>query len=233
MSKNTNEWKRLYDEKGILVYEGFTKNNKPCGAGASYFTNGTVYQEGIFGVKGFLCGREYYPDGTLRFEGIYTLNTGYGPNYPRYGFFQTRDGSYTFEGEFRVSHSGTGYPAIKEPENYVLFQANRPDIPLLLREDEKHGNDSNYLEENSKQDEGIYTFEKFQDMVEKVYMSHFTREKLRSVAEKYFSSDEAQDEIRTQYKSAINDLKANKITDKVFRNGCVNSTAYCLFLLTE
>ena len=57
MSKNTNEWKRLYDEKGILVYEGFTKNNKPCGAGASYFTNGNVYQEGIFGVKGFLCGR--------------------------------------------------------------------------------------------------------------------------------------------------------------------------------
>lgn len=132
MNRNTNEWKCLYDEKGVLVYEGFTKNDKPCGEGTSYFSNGNIYQEGLFGVKGFLRGREYYPDGTLRFEGVYSLNTGYGPNYPRYGFFQTRDGSYTFEGKFRVSRSGLGYPKVTEPENYVIFQPNRPDVPLLM-----------------------------------------------------------------------------------------------------
>lgn len=135
MNRNTNEWKCLYDEKGVLVYEGFTKNNKPCGEGTSYFSNGNIYQEGLFGVKGFLRGREYYPDGTLRFEGVYSLNTGYGPNYPRYGFFQTRDGSYTFEGKFRVSRSGLGYPKVTEPVNYVIFQSNRPDVPLLMWED--------------------------------------------------------------------------------------------------
>ncbi len=233
MSKNTNEWKCLYDEKGVLVYEGFTKNNKPCGAGASFFSNGAVYQEGIFGIKGFLCGREYYPDGTLRFEGVFTLNSGYGPNYPRYGFFQTQDGSFTFEGEFRVSRGGAGYPEVKEPENYVLFQANRPDIPLLMLDDEKFGNDSNYPEPKKETDEKIYSFEEYRDMVYKKYIAHFTKDKLRSVAERYFTSDEAQDEIRTKYKADINDLKANKITGKVFRNGCVNSTAYCLFLMTE
>lgn len=233
MSKNTNEWKRLYDEKGILVYEGFTKNNKPCGAGASYFTNGNVYQEGIFGVKGFLCGREYYPDGTLRFEGIYTLNTGYGPNYPRFGFFQTRNGSCTFEGKFHVNRSGAGYPIIKEPNNFVLFQANHPDVPFLMQEDEKSGNDSHLSVPKREQVEKIYSFEEYRDMVEKAYMAHFSNEKLRSVAERYFISDEAQDVIRTQYKTDINDLKANKITDNVFRNGGVNSTAYCLYLMTE
>lgn len=145
------EWKRLYDEKGVLVFEGFTKNNKPCGVGTSYFRNGNIYQEGIFGVKGFLCGREYYSNGTLRFEGVLELNRGYGPNYPRYGFFQTKDGSYTFEGKFIVSRSGLGYPIIKEPEKYVLSQANRPDVPLLMWEDENDGENHNSFEPDSEQ----------------------------------------------------------------------------------
>ncbi len=229
MSKNTNEWKRLYDEKGILVYEGFTKNNKPCGAGASYFTNGTVYQEGLFGVKGFLCGREYYPDGTLRFEGIYTLNTGYGPNYPRYGFFQTRDGSYSYEGKFRVSRGGVGYPRVEEPEKYVLNPGNRPDIPPLMWVDE---NPEQYLDPNEMpgdQDGTMPTFEEFKAAVEKDYLERENTE----VSRRYIKTNEAQKHIRNEYASNVREFKEGKITRNIFMKGGVYAVSNCLFLMTD
>ena len=232
MNRNTNEWKCLYDEKGVLVYEGFTKNNKPCGEGTSYFSNGNIYQEGLFGVKGFHRGREYYPDGTLRFEGVYSLNTGYGPNYPRYGFFQTRDSSYTFEGKFRVSRSGLGYPKVTEPENYVIFQPNRPDVPLLMWADVRFEKDPDHPEPNSSQEGKIYTFEEYRDMVEKSYLSCFS-EKQQATARKFFATEEAQREVRSRYKKDIEKLKNIEITDTVFQNGCADSTAYCLYLMME
>ena len=132
MGNNKNEWKRLYNKKGILVYEGFTKNNKPCGAGTSYYSNGSIFQEGIFGVKGFLCGREYYQSGKLRFEGVCELNRNYGPNYPRYGFFQTEDGSVIYEGEFKLSFDGVGYPTVKKPGEYGAIRS-RSDLCLCGR----------------------------------------------------------------------------------------------------
>ncbi len=130
------EWKSLYDEKGVLIYEGFTFHGKPCGAGTAYYPDGKKYREGKFGVKGFLSGREYYPNGKLRFEGEYQLNRGYGPNYPRKGFFRTRDGSYTYEGEFKIRLGGVGYPFVEEPKEFgPVVQLVK--IPLLMWDDIK------------------------------------------------------------------------------------------------
>ena len=125
------EWKRLYDESGVLIYEGFTFHDKPCGSGTSYYPNGKIYQEGKFGIKGFLRGREYYPNGKLRFEGVYGLNHGYGPNYPRKGFFQTRDGSYNYEGEFTIRFGGVGYPSVEHPKEFGPI-VQRVKIPVLM-----------------------------------------------------------------------------------------------------
>ncbi|MBR0342918.1 MAG: hypothetical protein IJH64_11885 [Oscillospiraceae bacterium] len=228
-SNNKTEWKRLYDENGALIYEGFTKNGKPCGAGASYFSNGNICQEGVFGVKGFLCGREYYPNGTLRFEGVFELNMRYGPNFPRYGFFQTEDGSYSHEGKFRVSRSGVGYPRVEEPEKYVLNPGNRPDILPLMWEDE---NPEQYLDPNEMsgdQDETMPTFEEFKAAVEKHYLARENTE----VSRRYIKTKEAQEHIKNEYASNVREFKEGKITRNIFMKGGVYAVSYCLFLMTD
>lgn len=207
MGNNKNEWKRLYNKKGILVYEGFTKNNKPCGAGTSYYSNGTIFQEGIFGVKGFLCGREYYQSGKLRFEGVCELNRNYGPNYPRYGFFQTEDGSLTYEGEFKLSFGGVGYPTVKKPGEYGAIRSRSDvDIPVLMWEDEKSGNDSDKHETHADQDETMPTFEEFKAAVEKDYLVTQNTE----VSRRYINTKEAQDKIKRDYASYAEKFKKVK-----------------------
>ena len=127
------KWAQLYSDQGDLLYEGMTVNNKPCGPGVVYFSNGEIYQEGIFGVKGLTIGREYYPDGKLRFEGIYRINRGYGPNYPEHGRFFNQDGQCLVEGKIPYRISGLGYPL--EPYDISLgkvVQENAPKYHWLM-----------------------------------------------------------------------------------------------------
>ena len=140
------EWKRLYNENGVLIYEGYTFHDKPCGTGTTYYPSRRIYQEGKFGVKGFLGGKEYYPNGTLRFEGEYSVCHGYGPNYPRRGFFQTRDGSFKYNGEFTIRFGGVGYPTVTHPKQFGSI-TQQVKIPVLMWADEKE------LKEISKDDD--------------------------------------------------------------------------------
>ena len=63
-------WKQLYTEKGILVYEGYTLHDKAYGEGTVYYPDCKIYQQGIFDIKGLIKGKEYYPNGQLRFGAI-------------------------------------------------------------------------------------------------------------------------------------------------------------------
>ncbi len=230
MGNNKNEWKRLYNQKGILVYEGFTKNNKPCGAGTSYYSNGAMFQEGIFGVKGFLCGREYYQCGKLRFEGILELNSAYGPNYPRYGFFQTEDGSTTYEGEFKLSFGGVGYPKVIEPKEFGTIRSRSDvDIPVLMWEDENPEKYSDLSETHNDENETIPTFEEFEIAVEKHYLARENTE----VSRRYINTKEAQEHIMNEYASNVREFKEGKITRNIFMKGGVYAVSYCLFLMTD
>ena len=112
------EYKRLYSQKGVLLYEGMTYNGKACGAGMSFWPDGTIYQEGLFGVKGLLWGSEYYPSGDLRFKGAFHLNGAYGPNFPELGEFYDDSGQLLRKGKPRIWTSGLGYPFIVDPEGF-------------------------------------------------------------------------------------------------------------------
>ena len=129
-------WGKIMDEDNTLLYEGFTRNNKPYGTGVSYFSNGYKYQEGIFGIKGLLLGKEYYPNGQLRFEGIFKLNTSYGPNYLIEGQAFTSDGQLIYDGKLSYLTSGLGYPlkAIQCDIGQVI-QKERPNVPCFMWRD--------------------------------------------------------------------------------------------------
>lgn len=129
---------RLYDKDGNLVYEGDTKNGKACGDGISYFPNGAKFQEGRFYIKGLISGKEFYPNGQLRFEGTYKINDGYGPNYPISGDFFLPDGTKVYSGEFKVRRSGLGWPTVIEPSAFGnVVQEGHPDSYWLMWNDLK------------------------------------------------------------------------------------------------
>ena len=132
-------WKQLYDRDGNLVYEGFaSEDNVPTGAGTAFFSNGNRYQEGIWGEKGLLTGREYYPTGQLKFEGVYMLNPRYGPNYPVYGRFFSEKGILVFDGRFKTWRSGVGWPSVMEPEVHGnVLQKGAPDVSGLREKQEE------------------------------------------------------------------------------------------------
>lgn len=132
-------WKRLYDGDGNLAYEGFaSEDNVPTGAGTAFFPNGNRYKEGIWGKKGLLTGREYYPTGQLKFEGVYLLNPGYGPNYPVYGRFFSEKGILVFDGRFKTWRSGVGWPSVTEPEEYGnVLQNGAPHVSGLREKQEE------------------------------------------------------------------------------------------------
>lgn len=135
-STDLQQWNVLMDENGNRVYEGFTVNGKPNGAGCAYFPDGTIYQEGVFGFKGLLCGKEYYSNGELRFEGLYRYNRNYGPNYPVYGRFYDKLGVKQFEGKFEYQMTGVGYPIVKTPKNFGhVPQQYRPNFHCIMRRD--------------------------------------------------------------------------------------------------
>ena len=111
-------WEKLYDHDGYLVYEGYTVDHRAFGAGRSFFRDGSVCMEGVFGIKGLLSGRAYYPDGLIRFEGYFRINNGYGPNFPEYGTWYGRDGKMLYRGKFVVSRSTLGWPSVYKPEGF-------------------------------------------------------------------------------------------------------------------
>ncbi len=116
----TPEYRRLFREDGSLLYEGCTVHGKAYGPGRSYDMNGSPLHAGLFDIKGLLIGREYYPNGQVRFEGIYQLNTGYGPNWPEYGTWFGEDGTKRWHGRFTVRRSGLGYPTVVQPDGYGI-----------------------------------------------------------------------------------------------------------------
>ncbi len=131
-------WDKLYSEDGNLCYEGFVLNGMPYGSGTSDFANHSIYQEGIFDIKGLVNGREYYPSGKLRFEGIYRICSGYGPNYPIYGRCFDEQGNLYFEGKLTLRFGGVGYPIIVNPTEYgPVPQSSRPKINYLMWKDAK------------------------------------------------------------------------------------------------
>ena len=129
-------WKEIRSDDGSLVYEGFTLCDKPYGAGTTFFSTGIIYQEGVFGIKGLLCGREYYPNGKLRFEGAFELCKGYGPNYPKYGKCFDNEGKVYYAGEIKLHFGGVGYPVVESPEQYgPIAQENRPKVAFFIWDD--------------------------------------------------------------------------------------------------
>ena len=129
--KERIEYKKLYSDECDLLYEGYTVNNKPYGLGTLYFANGNKYQEGIFYIKGLSEGKEYYPNGQVKFEGVWNTTRGYGPNAPRKGNFYGTDGKLIFSGEFEIKRGGVGYPMIKYPKNYRNVEKERPKIEYV------------------------------------------------------------------------------------------------------
>lgn len=121
--------KKLFTEDDELLYDGYTLNDKPYGLGTLYFKNGSKYQERIFDFKGLSEGREYYPNGNVRFEGIWMINTAYGPNFPILGNLFDENGKLMFSGKFEVKRRGVGYPMMKYPR--FSPQKDRPKVEYI------------------------------------------------------------------------------------------------------
>lgn len=127
---------KIVSDNGTLLYEGFTLLGKPYGSGTAYFSNGRIYQEGVFGIKGLLCGREYYPSGKLRFEGILKLCKAYSPNYPAYGNCYDQEGELYYSGEIKTRIGGVGYRIVEVPAEFgAVSQREKPDITFFMWED--------------------------------------------------------------------------------------------------
>lgn len=96
------------------------------------------YQEGTFNIKGLISGKEYYPNGQLRFEGSYEINNAYKPNYPVFGDFFLPDGTKAYSGKFEVVRRGIGWPFVIKPGEYGnVPQKEAPDVPFLMWTDMK------------------------------------------------------------------------------------------------
>ena len=120
--------RKLYSDEGKVHYEGYTLDYAPYGLGTSYYANGNKYQEGIFDIKGLVEGKEYYSDGQVKFEGIWSITRGYGPNAPRAGNYYDEEGKLLFSGKFEIKKGGVGYPMIKHPSNYKIVEKDSPKI---------------------------------------------------------------------------------------------------------
>ncbi len=125
-------WKKLYSKDGNQVlYDGFTLNNKPCGLGTEYDIHGNKYKEGIYDIKGLVQGREYYPNGQVRFEGTLQINRSYGPNYPSRGNYYDENGKLLFSGKFQITKSNVGIPRVLIPRNYQSLLHDNSELTYL------------------------------------------------------------------------------------------------------
>ncbi len=117
-------WEKLYDDEGILVYEGYTLDHKAFGLGRAYYRDGSLSMEGFFGIKGFQSGKVFYSNGVIQFDGLFRLNQAYGPNYPEYGIWYDEDGKLLYRGKFGVSRSSLGWPRVYKPEGFGTIPCN-------------------------------------------------------------------------------------------------------------
>ena len=129
----------LRDTEGRKLYAGALKHGKPYGYGTAYYAGGGIYQEGIFGIKGLLRGKEYYPNGQLRFRGEYRVNDAYGPNYPVEGKCYDPKGRLIYEGKLDTVRRGLGWPVVRKPESFgPVVQKEKPDVGWYMWWDEDH-----------------------------------------------------------------------------------------------
>ena len=114
------DWGRLYADDGHLIYEGNLVGGMAFGSGTAYYPDGKVAQEGLFGPKGLICGRVYYDNGNIRFEGSFQYNSGYGPNWPIFGAWYDQEGSLKYYGPFKVIGRGGSVhmPEVLEPKGF-------------------------------------------------------------------------------------------------------------------
>jgi len=139
--------KKLFSDKK-LIYDGYTVDDKPYGLGTLYFDDGNKYKEGVFDVKGLAEGKEFYPNGQVKFEGVWSVTTGYGPNAPRRGCLFSENGDLIFSGEFEIVRCGVGAPMIRYPR-YGRDPENRPKIENIHISDlKKYGMKSKFEKVN-------------------------------------------------------------------------------------
>ncbi|MCR5697758.1 MAG: hypothetical protein K6G73_12365 [Marinilabiliaceae bacterium] len=73
------------------------------------------------------------------------------------------------------------------------------------------------------------TYEKFCEMVfddlKRHWQGRWSDSELRA------QMNEQKDIIEREYEGATQKLRSGEITEQIFQNGCVNSVAYCLYLL--
>lgn len=131
-------YRKLFSN-GKLLYEGYTINDKPYGLGTLYFENGNKYKEGIFDIKGVIEGKEYYPEGQVKFEGTWSITTGYGYNAPHKGCLFNKKGKLIFSGKFQINKCGVGAPMIRYP-GYGRDPDNIPKIEYIHCPDLKEAN---------------------------------------------------------------------------------------------
>lgn len=114
---------QIFYPSGQLKYEGECVRIEDgsvyyAGQGTLFHENGNKKAEGLFGRRGLLNGKMYYPSGNLRFEGVCSDHANYGPNYPVNGSFYSEDGQCLYTGKFRCRFSGLGYPSVVVPEGF-------------------------------------------------------------------------------------------------------------------
>ena len=127
-------WEKIYED-GYVLYEGYTIDSKAFGAGKAFYKNGSPNAEGIFGLKGLLCGREYYSNGKIRFEGVYRLNQGYGPNYPDFGSWYDETGKLKYRGKIHIGRSSLGWPMVMEPQGFFWQKSSQIGNHTFMWED--------------------------------------------------------------------------------------------------
>ena len=62
-------------------------------------------------------------------------NGSYGPNYPLFGNYYSREGELIFSGKFEVKKGGVGFPMVKYPKYYRFNEKDRPEIEYLQKKD--------------------------------------------------------------------------------------------------
>ena len=73
-----------------------------------------------------------------RFEGIFNICYGYGPNFHGEGKCYDENGNLYYEGDIQCNVGGVGYRTVRVPGEYgPIVQGDKPDIQFFLWEDEK------------------------------------------------------------------------------------------------
>ena len=161
---------KFYSENGDLAYEGYAVFDRPKGFGVSYYPNGNKYQEGVFNYKGLVEGKEYYSNGQLKFEGIMVPNMRYGPNFPLFGNYYSREGNLIFSGKFKIKRGGVGHPLSKGsvPE-YPIGEKDRPRLNFSKEEDEEAE-----VIDDEENKEYPMTFEEFKENVLYLFFEYYS-----------------------------------------------------------